>query len=76
MIEEKLKKYFWDTDFESLNPEKNKKYILERILEMGDDNAVNWMLKTYSQKDISDTLRNNRKISKKSSNFWNVVINK
>lgn len=74
MIEEKIKKYFWDVDFKSLNPKENKKYILERILEMGDDNAVNWMFKTYSKKDISDTLKNNRKISKKSSNFWNFIL--
>ena len=75
MVEEKIKKYFWDTDFELLEPKKNKKYILERILEMGDGNAIDWMFKTYSRQDISDALKNNRKISKKSSNFWNFIIN-
>lgn len=74
MIEEKIKKYFWDVDFKSLNPDENKKYILERILEMGDENAVNWMFKIYSKKDILEIIKNNRKISLKSSNFWNFVL--
>lgn len=76
MIDKKIKKYFWDADFELLNPEENKKYILERILEMGDENAVNWAFKTYSKKDILETIKNNRKISKKSFNFWNFVLNR
>lgn len=74
MTEEKIKKYFWDVDFKSLNLKENKKYILERILEMGDENAVNWMFKIYSKKDILETIKNNRKISLKSSNFWNFVL--
>ena len=38
-----FKKYFWDVEFEKINPEKRKVYILQRILEYGDEDAVAWM---------------------------------
>ena len=74
MLETNLKKYFWDTDFNALNAKKNKKYILERILDLGDDKSVKWMKSNFSKKDILETLKNNRKISKKSLNFWNLFL--
>ncbi|MEK7596012.1 MAG: hypothetical protein AAB564_00455 [Patescibacteria group bacterium] len=74
MIDLMLKKYFWDTDFNSLDINKNKKYVLERILDMGDNKSVRWMKNNFSKKDILETLKNNRKISKKSLNFWNLFF--
>ncbi len=73
-LDAKLKKYFWDVDFNALDVKKNAKYILERILDLGDEEAVKWMQKTFSKKDILNALKNNRKISKKSLNFWNLVF--
>ncbi len=73
-LDVKLKKYFWDVDFDALDVEKNTKYILERILDLGDEKAVRWMQKTFSKKDIQNAFKNNRKISKKSLNFWNLVF--
>ncbi len=75
MITASLKKYFWDTDFNALDAKKHKKYILERILDMGDDHSVEWMRRTFSKKDILGVLKNNRRISKKSLNFWNLILN-
>lgn len=74
MLAENLKKYFWDTDFNKLEVKQHKKYILERILEMGDEKSVEWMKKTFSKEEILEALKNNRKISKKSLNFWNLVL--
>lgn len=74
MIDIKLKKYFWDVDFESLKIEENKKYIIERILEMGDENAAKWAMSNFSKEEILKTINNNRKISKKSFNFWSLVL--
>ncbi len=73
-LDAKLKKYFWNVDFDTLDAEKNAKYILERILDLGDEETVKWMKKTFSKKDILNALKNNRKISKKSLNFWNLVF--
>ncbi len=74
MIDLMLKKYFWDIDFETLEVGKDKKYIIERILELGDENATRWIFKNFSKEDILNALKNNRKISKKSLNFWNLFL--
>jgi succinate dehydrogenase flavin-adding protein (antitoxin of CptAB toxin-antitoxin module) len=71
-----LKKYFWDTDFNKLDIEKNKKYILERILEMGDEKAVKWMLNNFSKGDLLKVVKTSRQLSPKSRNFWNLFLSK
>ena len=38
-----LKKYFWDVDFSKLDKEMYASFIIERILEEGDEKAAEWM---------------------------------
>lgn len=76
MVHVELKKYFWDVDFDKINIEKNKRFILERILELGDENAVTWMKQSFSREDILNALKDNRRISKKSQIFWNLILSK
>ena len=47
-----LKKYFWDTDFEKLDLQKNKEYIISRLYCYGDLKAIRWVNNTYSREDI------------------------
>ena len=42
-----LEKYFWDVEFQKIDLEKCKVYILKRILEYGDEEAVVWMWKNF-----------------------------
>jgi len=37
------KKYFWDVDFSKLDKETHASFIIERILEEGDEKAARWM---------------------------------
>ena len=69
-----LKKYFWDTDFEKIDPAKRKVYILRRILEFGNEKAVAWMWKNFSRKEIKNASCNFRGYSPKSANFWVVIL--
>ena len=43
---EELKKYFWDTDFQKLDIEKNKRYIIARLYCYGDLRAIKWVKET------------------------------
>jgi hypothetical protein len=43
-----LMEYFWDVKFEESDLTKWRIFILKRILEYGDDKAVNWMRKISS----------------------------
>ena len=47
-----LKKYFWDTDFERLDLQENKEYIISRLYCYGDLKAIRWVNNTYSREDI------------------------
>lgn len=69
-----LKKYFWEVEFEKINPQKSKIYILRRILEYGDEKAVNWMRKNFKTSEIKNALVNYRGYSLKSANFWSIIL--
>jgi hypothetical protein len=66
--------FFWDTDPARLDLQQNKQYIIDRILELGDEKAVEWLFSIYSRRDIKRALRTSRSISKKSSHYWNLVL--
>lgn len=76
MIADCVKKYFWDVDVEHLDIHGHKKYILERILEFGDEEAVAWMWKNFSIDDIASALDDTKNMSKKSINFWRLILQK
>lgn len=74
MIARHLKKYFWDVDVATLDIHSHKKYILERILDMGDDEAVAWMRVNFSNDDIREILDTSRTLSPKSRNYWRLIV--
>jgi hypothetical protein len=67
---------FWDTDIARLNLQENKQYIIERALELGDEKAVRWLFSIYARSDIKKALQKSRNISRKSSNYWNLILAK
>ena len=69
-----LKEYFWDVEFEKIDLEKRRVYILRRILDYGDKKALSWMWKNFSEEEIKNILYNYRGLSLKSANFWAVIV--
>lgn len=69
-----LKKYFWDADFTQLDYERYPRYVLERILELGDEKAVRWMIHNFPQTQIIEALSQSRNLSPKSANFWSLLF--
>ncbi len=65
-----LKKYFWDIDFDKLDVETHPQYVLGRILEYGDEQAIRWMMKRFDKDEVADILFHYRTLSPKSANFW------
>ena len=66
---EELKKYFWDTDFQKLDIEKNKRYIIARLYCYGDLRAIKWVKETYSKVDIEE-MAYYRAIMAMNYDFW------
>ncbi len=70
-----LNTFLWDTDVTKLDIYKNKKYIIERILEYGDIPEAKWLFSTYEKEDIIDVLKKSKRISEKSGNFFYKILN-
>ena len=74
MLPSFLQKYFWDTDAKKLDVKKNDPYIIKRILEYGDRDAVQWMMHQYERESIVNVLKRSRALSQKSASFWKFFL--
>ena len=70
MVPAELGRFFWDVDPAGLDPLRHKSFIIERILEFGDEKAVRWLFDAFSRDDIAAILESSRSLSMKSRNFW------
>jgi len=70
MIPDNLRPLFWDIDIKSFHPEIYPEYTILRVLEFGDAEAVSWFSSMFSEKMIESVIRNDRRLSRKSANFW------
>ena len=73
-IRSDLKRFFWDVNPNTLDFKKNSEYVIVRILEYGDPEALGWLFKTYNKEMIKKVLREKRGFSKKSANFWSKIL--
>lgn len=71
-IKGRLKKVLPGYDVEKLSLKRDKKLIIENILNNGGDEEVFWLLGKYQKKEISQVLKSPSKgfWNDKSLNFW------
>lgn len=69
-VPERLRSLFWDTDIRNVHLKRHARYIIERMLEFGSLDAVNWLQRVYTVKNILDVLDSSRALSEKSRLFW------
>lgn len=74
MIPQYLFRYFWEVDASKVDVQKRARYIIERILEYGDMDAVKWMFNMYPKKVIVEVLKSSRSLSRKSANHWALIF--
>lgn len=71
-----LRPLFWDANIEALDTEKHKTYIIERVLEFGDEKAYRWLFNTYTNRDIIAVTKKSRRLSRPTAvmmaNFYNL----
>lgn len=65
---------FWDTNPAGINLRGNARYIIERVLEIGDLSAFRWIQRIYPTGLILETCNTSRKVSEKSRVFWNIWL--
>ena len=67
---------FGDVDPKTIDPKKHSRYIIERILDFGNDKEVRWMWKTYSHYVLRDVVKRSRNLRPISRNFWKLMLKK
>ncbi|MEW6007215.1 MAG: hypothetical protein AB1595_03555 [bacterium] len=63
-----LKRYFWDVKIKDIK--EYPVFVIERLLEYGDKDAISYLLSNFSKQRIKDVIKETRRISRKSANFW------
>jgi hypothetical protein len=69
-----LKRYFWDTDFAGLHLPERAYYVIERVVEYGDDAAIHWLKETFANEAIAQVVRESRAISHRTANLWSIFL--
>ncbi len=73
MIPEYLHALFWDVNLATFDPQGFPEYTIARVLELGDERAVCWMESLFRRERIEAVIRGERRLSRKSANFWALV---
>lgn len=68
-------KYFWDINPAELDVSKHPRYVIERLLEYGDFPELRWLFAHFSRDEIVETLRQSRRLTRRSANFWAQILN-
>lgn len=69
------KSLFWDTDPALLDIQKNSTYIVERILDFGNDTEVKWLFQQYPSSFIKAVVYAPRsQLHNKSQVLWKLVL--
>ena len=62
---------FWDTNIKNIDPVLHKRYIIERVLKLGDLDDYRAMRNMYSTEDVKNVILEERSdLDPRSINFW------
>lgn len=66
---------FWDVDPATIDPDTHARYIIERILEHGNDREIAWMFSCYPREKIASILKLERaQVGPRSRALWELVL--
>lgn len=73
-IPKSLYKYFWDVNVKKLDPDKKPYFVISRLLDKGNVEAVRWVKENYHQEQIKNTFRNIMDFNEKTGRFWSLIL--
>lgn len=65
-----LRALFWDADTGAVDLEAHARYVIERVLDHGDEAAVRWLLRHYPAETVQAVVARSRSLSPKTRGFW------
>lgn len=67
---------FWDVDPKKIDPKKHARYIIERVLEFGNDKEAKWLYRAYPNKLIYDVAKKSRALHPQTKVLWKALTKK
>jgi len=68
------KALFWDVNPKNIDTKKNARYVIERILDFGNDKEVKWLYNFYNKALIKKVMHLPRvQLSDKSKALWSLL---
>ena len=64
---------FWDVDPKTIIPKKHARYIIERIMDFGNDAEVRWMWKEYPKPLLADISKKSRVLRPETKSLWRLL---
>jgi len=64
---------FWDTDPKRIDVNKNAKYIIQRIMDFGNDDEVRWMRRQYPKQLLAQVCRTSHQLHTSSKTLWKLL---
>lgn len=71
-VPSRLFRFFWDVDPKTLNVSRHSRFIIERILDVGDLDAFWWAQKQYPTALLIEVSLTSRRLSERSKQFWKI----
>ena len=65
---------FWDVDPKKIDAKKNAPYVIERILDFGNDREVRWLWKFYDKETLKSVVDNPRRLRPRTRSLWTLLL--
>jgi len=73
-IPKSLHRYFWDVNVEKLDPKKKPYFVINRLLDKGNVEAIKWVRQNYQEEEIKETFRKIKDFNTKVGRFWSLIL--
>ena len=65
---------FWDVNPRKIDAKKNAQYIIERVLDFGNDKEVKWLYNFYSKPLLKKVAAKSRSLRLETKNLWMLLL--
>lgn len=65
---------FWDTNPDKIDTDKNAQYIIERVLDFGNDSEVKWLYHFYDTSLLKNVVAKSRSLMPRTKNLWTLLL--
>ncbi|MBI4121708.1 MAG: hypothetical protein HY461_00090 [Parcubacteria group bacterium] len=65
---------FWDVNPKKIDTKKNAQYIIERVMDLGNDKEVRWMWGFYKKSVLKNVVAKSRCLRPETKSLWKLLL--